>query len=304
MHLRRWSDFVFEVAFCVDPIAGVVPISQIYVSDLDGTLLRSDATLSDYSKRHLIELLDNGLMFTVASARSVVAMQNILQGVPLRLPVIEFNGAFLSDLATGKHEVIHEIDRRIVPEILHLVRQHRCLPFVSTFNGKEDCLYYESIANEGMRWYFDDRTKAKDKRLRHAANLSDTFRDHVICFTVIDRKEALSGLAAELEQRYSESIEIHFFENEYSSGWYWLTAHDRRATKDQAIRILLDRLGLSANELTVFGDNANDIKMFKLAARAVAVSNATDELKRYATQIIGTNDEDSVVRYIMADYSF
>jgi hydroxymethylpyrimidine pyrophosphatase-like HAD family hydrolase len=39
-----------------------------------------------------------------------------------------------------------------------------------------------------------------------------------------------------------------------------------------------------------------------LANQAVAVSNATDELKRYAAQIIGSNDEDSVVRYISADY--
>jgi hypothetical protein len=281
---------------------GVILISKIYVSDLDGTLLRSDATLSDYSKRRLIQLLDNGLQFTVASARSVIAMQRILAGVPLRLPVIEFNGAFISDLASGKHEVIHELDRTIVPEILQLAGQHHILPFISSFNGKEDCLYYEDITNEGMRWYWKDRTRAKDKRLRHAANFTDILDEHVVCFTMIDRKEALSGLAAKLRERYSGQIEIHFFENEYSPGWYWLTVHDRRATKDQAIRTILDQLGLSEKELTVFGDNANDIRMFQLANQAVAVSNATDELKRYAAQIIGSNDEDSVVRYISADY--
>jgi hydroxymethylpyrimidine pyrophosphatase-like HAD family hydrolase len=75
--------------------------------------------------------------------------------------------------------------------------------------------------------------------------------------------------------------------------------HDKRASKDQAIQILIDRLGISKNELTVFGDNSNDIKMFKLAGQSIAVSNATDELKQYATQIMGTNEEDSVVRYIL-----
>jgi len=280
----------------------VIFISKIYVSDLDGTLLRGDAALSDFAKDILNELLDQGLPFTVASARSVAAMQKILHGIRLRLPVIEFNGAFISDLASGRHEVIHELDKDLVPEILRLVRQHRCTPFLSSFNGKEDCLYYESIANEGMRWYFNDRTKAGDKRLRHTVDVSDTFDEHAVCFTIIDRKEALSGLAAELEEVFPGKIEIHLFENDYSPGWYWLTVHDRRATKDQAIRILLDQLGLSGAELTVFGDQSNDIKMFKLAHRAVAVANATDELKRYATRIIGTNEEDSVVRYIMDDF--
>lgn len=90
-------------------------------------------------------------------------------------------------------------------------------------------------------------------------------------------------------------------ENQYSPGWYWLTAHDYRATKDQGIKTVLDRLGFSPNELTVFGDNANDIKMFKLAGKAIAVNNATQELKSYASEVIGSNEEDSVVKYIIRE---
>jgi hypothetical protein len=84
--------------------------SMFYVSDLDGTLLANNASLSEFSRAHLAQLLREGLSFTVASARSVVAMQLMLQGLPIQLPVVEFNGAFLSDLATGRHEVINSID--------------------------------------------------------------------------------------------------------------------------------------------------------------------------------------------------
>lgn len=272
---------------------------MIYISDLDGTLLSNDATLSEFTKHDLRQLLNNGLQFTVASARSVVAMQKILEGIPLRLPVIEFNGAFISDLATGKHEIVNHLKAEILPEILFLTKQHNCIPFISSFNGNEDCLYYEEIINNGMRWYLNDRIRAKDKRLKYVANLADTFDDQVVCFTIIAQKEALMELTAEMEKRFSESVELDLSENQYSSGWYWLTVHDKRATKDQAINTLIKKLGLSKNELTVFGDNSNDIKMFKLAGHSLAVSNAKDELKRYATQIIGTNEEDSVIRYIM-----
>jgi Cof subfamily protein (haloacid dehalogenase superfamily) len=277
----------------------VVIISKIYISDLDGTLLQNNGTLSDFSKRELTHLLNNDLCFTVASARSVVAMRKILADVPIQLPVIEFNGAFISDLATGRHEIINQLDQELVPEILHLVNQHDCIPFISSYNGKEDCLYYERVTNDGMQWYFEDRTHHKDKRLRHTAKHSNNFNDQVVCFTIINQKENLIELAAAIKEHCNEKVEIHLFENQYSLGWYWLTVHDKRASKDQAIQILLERIGISKNELTVFGDNSNDIKMFKLAGQSVAVSNATEELKQYATLVVGTNEEDSVVKYIL-----
>ncbi|MCO1604723.1 HAD-IIB family hydrolase [Desulfosporosinus nitroreducens] len=120
----------------------------LYISDLDGTLLRNDATLSDYSKTKIQELVRNGVLFSVASARSVVAIQKIFVGVKLNLPVIEFNGAFISDLETGYHEFINEIDKSITSEILSLSSRQGCLPFISSFNGTEDCLYHGSISTD------------------------------------------------------------------------------------------------------------------------------------------------------------
>ena len=49
----------------------------------------------------------------------------------------------------------------------------------------------------------------------------------------------------------------------------------------------------------VFGDEANDIPMFEIAGRGVAVENAIPELKRIAHEIIGPHHSDSVVRYLL-----
>ena len=73
--------------------ASTVMTEILYVSDLDGTLLQEDATVSPTSRRILSSLLAEGLPLTVASARSVVSMQQMLAGIGLKLPVIEFNGA-------------------------------------------------------------------------------------------------------------------------------------------------------------------------------------------------------------------
>jgi Cof subfamily protein (haloacid dehalogenase superfamily) len=271
---------------------------KLYVSDLDGTLLRNDATLSEFSKRTLNDLLKKDVHFTVASARSVASIRKFLEGIPLRLPVIAFNGAFISDLETGKHRIINHIDTSIVPKLYELIEEYKCGAFLSSFNGKEDCLYYSELHNEGMAWYHNSRVKQKDPRLRHINNLKNVFDEKIVCFTIINRKENLLELTDRVESLFSNQVEVLLSENQYSPGWYWLTIHDVKASKDQAINTLIQEYGYDPNQLTVFGDNVNDIKMFNAASEAVAVKNATEDLKRYATKIIGTNEEDSVVKYI------
>jgi hydroxymethylpyrimidine pyrophosphatase-like HAD family hydrolase len=91
-------------------------------------------------------------------------------------------------------------------------------------------------------------------------------------------------------------------ENQYSPGWYWLTVYNSQATKDKAIGALIESRGLKGSELVVFGDNINDLKMFQFADRAIAVGNAQPEAIRHADQVIGSNAEDAVVRYIQADW--
>ena len=277
-------------------------MSVVYVSDLDGTLLSDDGTLSAFSGESLRQLLRERLPFTVASARSVASIRPILAGLKLDLPIIEFNGAFISDLESGQHLVTNSIERAVVEDVYQLISAHGCIPFVSTFDGAEDRLYYQDITNEGMRSFLRDRQRHRDKRLRHSEDLTICFGDAVVCFTVIGANDVLSVLRSVIVGRHPHEVETDCFEDRYFPGWYWLTVHDHRATKDRAIRILLGERGLESSEVVVFGDSSNDIKMFQAADRAIAVANATDELKTFATEVIGSNNEDSVVQYILTDW--
>ena len=275
--------------------------NALYVSDLDGTLLTNRAVLSDFSKQTLQQLLQDGLVFTVASARSVVPMQVILEGLKLPLPIVEFNGAFITDLATGYHEIINHIEPSIIEDLYPLIQRFNCVPIVSTFNGSEDCLYYKDIINAGMNWYVENRRSSQDRRLRAIANLTDSFRDRVVCLTMINQAAVLTELDLAIKATYGSRVETQFYENRYAPGWHWLTVHDRRATKAQAIQLLREYYGFGNSELVVFGDHNNDITMFQIAERAIAVENATTELKGYATHLIDSNEEDSVVKYIYQD---
>lgn len=273
-------------------------MTSLYISDLDGTLLRNDARLSQLTKSTLQRLIESGLIFTVASARNVVAIQELMLGLDLKLPVINFNGAFISDLHSGYHHIINAIEPGVGESIFAILSGRSKNVFVSTFDGSKDRLYYNAPTNDGERWYLEERRENNDKRIFQTDNLANSLKEAVVCLTVIGEFELLGDLELELREAYGNHVEIHFFENAYSPGWHWLTIHDKRATKDQAIQILMDSYGLNDNELIVFGDHINDVKMFKIAAHSVAVSNAHAEAKRHARQVIGSNEDDSVAKFI------
>ena len=75
----------------------------LYVSDLDGTLMRNNERLSEYTVRTLNELLRQGLPFTFATARSIESARVITGELEIKLPVITRNGAVLADNTTGRH---------------------------------------------------------------------------------------------------------------------------------------------------------------------------------------------------------
>ena len=77
-----------------------------------------------------------------------------------------------------------------------------------------------------------------------------------------------------------------------------LTVLDARATKDQGVTSLLRVQGMEDPRLVVFGDQINDIGMFRMADEAYAVAGAAPELAEHATAIIGSNDDDAVARWL------
>lgn len=277
------------------------PAPRLYISDLDGTLLGDDAKLSETSRRGLLGILAAGVPFTVASARSIVSIRHTLGDLPLALPVIEINGAFITDYATAHHQAVNDIGRDLVEDVYERIDRHGCVPILSAFDGRRDRVYYSALANPGMEWYYNERKSMNDNRLTPVDALPEAFDSHIVAFTVIDVRQKLLPLVSEIQGELANRLESHFFENPYSPGWWWLTIHDITACKSRAVKTVAAAAGFDLARVVVFGDNLNDVKMFQTGCHPVAVANATDDLKRHAAEIIGTNQADSVVRYILHD---
>ena len=273
-------------------------MSKLYVSDLDGTLLANDGLISDFALRELQRLIDGGLEFTVASARSVISMRECLRGLRLNLPVINFDGAYISDLLSGRHRVIEAHDREVVEAIYELMTGRGRHPFVSFHDGERDRSFYKEVWNDGMEWYIENRRQARDSRLERHDDPAAAFEHRVVCMTLIGRHEHLCDISEQIGREYAGRARQQFYENQYQPDWWWLTLHPPQATKASAVERLIKDTGHTPEKVVVFGDHDNDVTMFELAGRAVAVENATEKLKRHADEVIGTNEKDSVVDYL------
>lgn len=270
----------------------------LYVSDLDGTLLDAGGALSARSRNGLVRLLEKGVPFTVASARSYFSIKKIFGDLPFRLPIIEFNGAFLTDYETGRHIEVNALPEGLAYSVFDDIRAAGQRPFVSSFDGKQDCLHYDELQNAGMVWYEGRRRQAGDPRLRCTSDLRSTMSEQVVSLTVMDRdRSAIELLRDSLLSRHGTSLQMYCYENEYSPGTWWLTIHDQRASKHIAMRSLRDRFASGAL-IVALGDNVNDIEMLKAADRAIAVENAVPELHAIAHQVIAHHSRDSVIHFL------
>ncbi len=272
---------------------------MLYVSDLDNTLLNASAELSGYARDKINELINRDMLFTVATARSWFSANRIIGELNLNLPVILFNGSVIAEFTSGDNLHVQSMDKALLPALFEVVKSHGCVPYISTFNGSENKLYYGEIVNEGMVWFQEDRKQAGDNRMRKMDNPIAIFEETVIGFTIIHQKTVIRALYQELQVQFGDRLEMHHYENAYSRGWQWLSINDKKATKRFAIEFLLKRLDKDPSQLTVFGDSVNDISMFTLADHRIAVANASRDVKRMATEIVDHHTKDPVVKYLL-----
>jgi 5-amino-6-(5-phospho-D-ribitylamino)uracil phosphatase len=273
--------------------------SRLFVSDFDGTLGDREARLSPFARQSLIQLIRAGLPFSIATARSVHTLAPILDGVPLTLPVVEFNGAFITDLKTRQPLVCHALEAHVAEATMGWAVSSRLPPFVSTFARGRQHLYPPLVLeNAGIAWYDSSRRAARDARLRGAVDPHTVLGEAIVCLTLIGERARLAPISTAIEAAYPGLTHRSLYENAYQPGWYWLTVQSHLASKAHGLRALADGAGVTLDQTTVFGDEVNDIPMFELAGRGVAVDNAILDLKRIAHEIIGPHHSDSVVRYL------
>ncbi|MGK4585454.1 HAD-IIB family hydrolase [Kitasatospora sp. HPMI-4] len=280
------------------------PIDDLYVCDLDGTLLRPDATLSPASLQGLNRLLDAGVQFTVATARSLPAVRRLLAGVRLRLPLIQLNGAFITDPVDGRHLEHRLLDPDTADAALRILATLDLDAVLTSWDGTADHVGFGPRSNPGTAWYIAEKQAMGDPRLRPHPGAPDVAPgERIATVTTFAPDGQAAALAARVTAALGDTALVTHAPNHYVPGWSELQIVHPQAEKGTAVRRLRELLGRPAGRLTVLGDHLNDLPMFAVADRSVAPANAHPQALQQADLVVGGNNDDGVVRFLLAEHS-
>ena len=268
-------------------------MSTLYVTDLDGTLLNRQDRISPFSIRIINELVDKGMLFTYATARSLVSASRVTEGLSTKIPVIAYNGVFIFQPSTGGILSREGFTDEACSRVKEVLDQYGISPLVYAFiNGIEKVSWVPQDENDGVRRYLSMRKG--DRRFRAVSGRDALYEGDMFYFTCIGEKETLQPVhdIFSNDLRYRCTIQQELYRPEY-----WCEIMPAQASKANAIRKLKNIRGCS--RVVSFGDAVNDIPMFEISDECYAVANAADELKAIATGIIGSNEENGVAQWLL-----
>lgn len=265
----------------------------LYVTDLDGTLLNRQDRINPESIAIINELVARGMLFTYATARSLVSASVVTEGLTTDFPVIIYNGAFIihpstSDILSEKSFTIEERQR-----VIEVLDEYDISPLgYSYVDEVERVSWIVSRVNDGMRRYINNR-KGTDPRFRPIQTKEELYQGEMFYYTCIGEREELQSAYDLLSKdtRFCCTLQQELYRPEY-----WFEIMPAQATKAEAIGQL--KKLWNCDRVVSFGDAINDIPMFEISDECYAVENAVDELKAIATGIIDSNENDGVAKWL------
>lgn len=271
------------------------PVCKLICSDIDGTLIRNDLSVSPAVKDAVQYAVNElGIPFAIASGRFYSSIAPIVEklGFAPDNPKIGLgclNGLYLE--FGGKVLLDHSMPYDIALKILEYMQEN--YPALSCIIFDKSDWY---IDREG---YWFERTSEMMLKRGTVCNLSQLIKDfekrNVPIYKVVFK-------CADIPYIQSAQIELC----KYVDGWAeafssWPGNIETTCVgyqKGIIVRTLAKHLGISTDNVMAFGDYQNDEDMLKSAGISVAVANATGELKAIAKHITLSNEEDGVAAAI------
>ena len=275
-----------------------IPDNPLVISDLDGTLLDNEPKLTPERAKRLNFLIERGLDFTIASARSVHIARVLVDGLRIKLPIIEYNGAFITDFNSGEKIIENYLKEEVVSSLMALASEHKLEPMIFCRRRDRDLLLPPKNFNTSQRKHLEFLRRHNDIRLQHEYSYCDWQPEANVILTFSDAAETIQRFFADIPENVSRACDIHRHEDPYCSGTELLVIQDKDSTKSAATRKLASLLGRTVDDVIAFGDQVNDIALLKESAWGVAVSNAATELKLAADEICEANTEGGVVLWL------
>lgn len=269
-------------------------MKTLYISDLDGTLLNEKAELSDFTIKTLNNLIDKGLNFSVATARTQATVIQMMKNVNINIPIVLMNGVAIYDIIKKKYINIERITTDGKRVLFDTIKNHIKSGFVYTIDNNELCTYYENSDSPQAKKFILEREKKYGKKFIKVKTFSECADKNIVYYSIDDKKENLET-AYNILSKCSQ-LSVEFYRDIYNTDHWYLEVCSATASKKNAVVKLKELCDFDS--VVSFGDNLNDLPMFEISDKAYAVYNAKNDVKLKATAIIGKNTDDEVAKFL------
>ncbi|CAO2816750.1 unnamed protein product [Amaranthus hypochondriacus] len=258
--------------------------------DMDGTLLNSKSQISSANANAIKEALSRGVQVVIATGKTRTGAIDVLKTVDLvgRNGIVSESspGVFIQGLLVygiqGREIFKRNLDPDFCRQVFSYSLEHE-IPLVAFCGDRCLTLFDHPLVNSLHDVYCEPKAEVMRsiEDLLAAAEVQKLiFLDTAerVAKTIRPYWSDATGDHASVVQAIPDMLEIV----------------PRGTSKGNGVKLLLDHLGVTPNEIMAIGDGENDIEMLKLANLGVALSNGSEKTKAIADMVGLSNDEDGV----------
>ena len=265
---------------------------RLFVTDLDGTLLPTGQLVPTANINAVHDMLNNGVIFTIATGRMYFASVEIAKSLGVDVPIITYNGALIK---TVSGEVFHSafLDPDLIVEIVNFCQAHQW--HLQSYSN--DILYYPE---------HNDFAKDYEKALNIPEGKAIGWDGLRQCTENVPKLLCISSSAKETAERI-KALKAEFGDriNAIRSNAEYTEIIRPEVSKAAAIKILAEKWNIDNSEIMAIGDSYNDLPMLKTAGHSVAMGNAPDDVKAVCEFVTDTCDNNgfaqAVYKYVLND---
>lgn len=257
---------------------------RFLLSDMDGTLLLPDHTLSQRTIDAVRALREAGVLFSLATGRPPKAMLQQIEALGVDLPTAAFNGG-----------TIVNPDGSLLAA--HYLPATTALIALATFADQPDV---EIWVFSGGDWLLKDPHGPMVPREQHGLGyppvVVESFEPYLERIDKIVATSNNTELLIELEARLI--LKVNGMAQVSRSQPVYLDVTALEANKGTALTTIAEHLGVPLEQTAAIGDGGNDPAMFHCAGLSIAMGQAEDAVKRQADVVTAPNTEDGVAQAI------
>jgi Cof subfamily protein (haloacid dehalogenase superfamily) len=249
----------------------------LVVSDVDGTLLTKDKTLTESAMAAVRRLHEAGIAFTITSSRPAIGMRFLIQPLQIKLPVGAFNGGCIIDPDLNPIE-LHTIPAPAVQRSLEVLNEFGTDVWLFTWD--------RWLARDGNGPYVPLEKRA----IRADPTIVVDFTPYLASACKLVGSSADAPLLQRCELAMQEALGTQA--TAVRSQSYYLDVTPPGCDKGTFVKAMASRLEIPKQAIATIGDMRNDLPMFEASGLSIAMGNATDEVKEMATQVTASNEEE------------